>query len=110
MCGCLRMSIGAQSRRTTMSRPEFRRTFLTLSSWLRTSFASPSAASLLFLLSLLLSQSVFLPNLNEINPFDEAAYVYGGYSLLAHGGLPRFADNPLIGHLFAIIAAPVPGC
>ncbi len=61
----------------------------------------PSAALLLYLVSLLLVSPIFFLNLGEINPWDEASYIDGGRRLVA-GRIPGFAGNPLVHALYAL--------
>ena len=54
-----------------------------------------------YLASLVLVYSVFLPNLRDINLWDEAGYVASGKTLV-EGVLPSFSSNPLVGALYAL--------
>ncbi len=60
----------------------------------------------LYLISLVLYYPAFLPNLGDINPFDEAAYLQSGYMLLNGGGLAGFAGNPFTQLFYALMALP----
>ncbi len=53
-----------------------------------------------FVFSLLLNWSAFVPTLGEINPWDEAGYVLSGQEMLT-GELPIFAGSPLTAALYA---------
>lgn len=61
---------------------------------------------LLFLANLFLVFAVFLPNLSEINPWDEAAYASSGQQLVDKGELPNLAGNPLTAVFYAISYLP----
>lgn len=64
------------------------------------------AALALYLASLVLYYPAFLPNLGDINPFDEAAYLQSGYLLLTGGRLAGFAGNPFTQLFYALMALP----
>jgi hypothetical protein len=59
----------------------------------------------LYLVSIFLISSFFLPNLREINLWDEASYVYSGYKLW-QGQLTNFAFSPLSSILYALTYLP----
>ena len=61
---------------------------------------------LLFLANLFLVFAVFLPNLSDINPWDEAAIVSSGQQLVDEGKLPTLAGNPLTAVFYAISYLP----
>lgn len=63
------------------------------------------AAILAFLLSLFIVSANLLPNLAEINSWDEAVYVNSGRMLL-QGNWPVFANNPLVAAFYALTALP----
>lgn len=75
---------------------------------LKTHFANFSLLSVLpvFLLGLVLEMAHFFPGLHEINLWDEASYIHGGY-LILQGNFPAFAANPLISILYALASLPV---
>lgn len=58
-------------------------------------------ALVLFAISLALNWSSFFPTLDEINPWDEAAYVKAGQELL-QGDIPGFASSPLTAAVYAV--------
>lgn len=62
----------------------------------------------LFTLHLVLIHPVFFLNLSEINPWDEAAYINSGRTLLA-GRMPEFASNPLVDLFYALVSLPFRG-
>ncbi len=64
-----------------------------------------SAPFLLYLTNVLLVYANFLPNLGEINLWDEAAYVHSGYRFFI-SGLPDFGGNPLISLFYALTYLP----
>ncbi len=59
----------------------------------------------LFLVALFLIHPAFVVTLDEINPWDEAAYVNSGRTLL-EGRLPSIADNPLVDGVYALTYLP----
>lgn len=67
---------------------------------------SGSLALLLFLLNVLLVFAVFFPNLSDVNPWDEAAYVQSGRELVDERDLPDFAGNPLVSLFFGLTYLP----
>lgn len=60
-----------------------------------------TAPWVLYLVSLLLHQAVFAPDLGELNVFDEAAYINRGREVFEIG-LPIFASNPLVAFVYAL--------
>lgn len=60
---------------------------------------------ILFLTNLFLVYSFFLPNLRDINLWDEAAIVSSGRALL-EGRIPIFASSPLTAALYAVLTIP----
>jgi len=63
-------------------------------------------ALLLFSLNGFLVFAFFLPNLSDINPWDEAAYYHAGMSLIEHGDWPQLAGNPLTTLFFGLTYLP----
>ncbi len=63
-------------------------------------------AVLFFAINLLLVWPSFLPNLTDINPFDEASYIHSGHDLLELGLWPDFANSPLSGVFYALTYLP----
>ena len=63
-------------------------------------------ALLLFLVNLLLVWPSFLPNLSDINAFDEASYINSGHDLLDRGIWPNFAGSPLSSVFYALTYLP----
>jgi hypothetical protein len=63
-------------------------------------------AVLLFLVNLFLVFAIFLPNLSDINPWDEAAYISGGQELMDEGEFPSFGGNPLTSVFFGLTYLP----
>ena len=63
-------------------------------------------ALLLFFLNGFLVFAFFLPNLSDINPWDEAAYYHAGMSLIEHGDWPQLAGNPLTTLFFGLTYLP----
>jgi hypothetical protein len=61
---------------------------------------------LLFLANLFLLFPLFLPNLSEINPWDEANYVNKGRELVDLGEWSNYAGNPLVSVLYALTYLP----
>ncbi len=61
---------------------------------------------LLFILYLVIVFAVLLPNLSDINPWDEAAYVQSGVALMEGKELPTLAGNPLTALFFGLIYLP----
>jgi hypothetical protein len=59
----------------------------------------------LYLVNLFLIHPAFLLTLEEINPFDEAAYINSG-RLFLEGNLPSFAGNPLVDAFYALTYIP----
>ncbi len=74
--------------------------------WMRLN-SDPQAVLLLifFLVNFLLVFYEFLPNLKEINFWDEAGYVNLG-RFLVEGELPTFAQNPWMAVFYAILYLP----
>lgn len=70
-------------------------------------FSQPSRwlPAAIFLTSVLLVYAFFLPNLRDINLWDEAAIVSSGKALL-EGQIPNFASNPLVSVLYAALTLP----
>jgi len=60
-----------------------------------------------FFLTLILEMVHFFPNLQDINIWDEATYIYNGYLLLTTGHLPQLAGSPLSSVLYALTTLPV---
>lgn len=67
---------------------------------------SRKALALFFFANLFLLFSLFLPNLNEINPWDEASYVNKGRELVDLGKWPDYAGNPLVSVFYALTYLP----
>ena len=67
---------------------------------------SRKALLLLFLVNLFLLFPHFLPNLSEINPWDEANYVNKGRELVDLGEWPNYAGNPLVSVFYALTYLP----
>jgi hypothetical protein len=67
---------------------------------------SSTYALLFFLLNGLLILAFFLPNLSDINPWDEAAYYTSGMSLIEEGEIPKLAGNPLTTLVFGLTYLP----
>jgi hypothetical protein len=65
-----------------------------------------SVGIVFFLLNIFLIYSVFLPNLSDINPWDEAAYLSAGQTLIEGGEFPKLAGNPLTTVFFAFTYLP----
>ncbi|OGO17519.1 MAG: hypothetical protein A2Z14_00930 [Chloroflexi bacterium RBG_16_48_8] len=63
-------------------------------------------AIVLFLVNFFLVFAIFLPNLSDINPWDEAAYVSGGQKLMDGGAFPAYAGNPLTSVFFGLTYLP----
>jgi hypothetical protein len=61
---------------------------------------------LLFLINLFLISPLFLPNLSEINPWDEANYINKGRELVDLGQWPNFAGDPLVSIFYAVTYLP----
>lgn len=61
---------------------------------------------LLFLINLLLISPLFLPNLSDINPWDEANYINKGRELVDLGQWPSFAGDPLVSIFYALTYLP----
>ncbi|NMB54327.1 MAG: hypothetical protein GYA15_06460 [Leptolinea sp.] len=61
---------------------------------------------LLLLINLFLGFYDFLPNLSEINGWDEAKYINQGRFLM-EGRLPTFADNPFLSLFYGILYLPL---
>jgi hypothetical protein len=59
----------------------------------------------LFTASLFLHQAEFVPNLRDLNMWDEAAWIAGGRGLLT-GWLPPVGSSPLALGLFAVTSLP----
>jgi len=62
--------------------------------------------TLLFFLNLFLVYAVFLPNLSDLNPWDEAGYLRAGQLLIDEGRFPAFAGNPLTALFFGLTYLP----
>jgi hypothetical protein len=62
-------------------------------------------ALVLFVSSLLLNQAKFVPNLADLNMWDEAAWIATGRSLLT-GWLPTVGGSPLVAILYALTSLP----
>jgi hypothetical protein len=60
---------------------------------------------ILFLTNLFLVYAFFLPNLRDINLWDEASIVASGQALI-QGHVPGYASNPLVAILYAITYLP----
>lgn len=59
-----------------------------------------------YLIQAVLISSVFLPNLSQMNLWDESAYIYSGYTLLTKGYLTIYAFSPLISFFYALTNLP----
>ena len=60
----------------------------------------------LFFACLYLAHPIFLPSLDEINPWDEASYIHNGQMLVDHGVWTTFANNPLTSLFYAATYLP----
>jgi hypothetical protein len=67
--------------------------------------ADLASALILFAVALFLNQSVFVPNLADLNMWDEAGWISGGRSILG-GGVPAVGDSPLVSYFYGIISLP----
>lgn len=63
-------------------------------------------ALVFFVINCALIFAVFLPNLSDINPWDEAAYVHSGMALVEDGDWPSLSGNPLTAFFFALTYLP----
>ncbi len=72
-----------------------------LNNWLAAIDRQDAAAGVFFLLNLYLVFNLLMPDLREINPWDESVYANTG-RLLAEGRMIPFSRNPLVGVLYAI--------
>lgn len=61
-----------------------------------------SALPWLYVTHALLISSFFLPNLRDINPFDEAVYIQLGRRMVEGTRLPFYADNPFATLLYGL--------
>jgi hypothetical protein len=61
---------------------------------------------LIFLLHAVVVSPVFFPAMSDINAWDDSEYIHEGREL-AHGKLPLFTMNPLVGSLYAVAYLPV---
>jgi hypothetical protein len=68
-----------------------------------------SIALLFFAVNILLVHPQFMPSLDEINPYDEAAYLNSGRVLLDEGEWPNYANNPLTSLFYALAYLPFHG-
>jgi hypothetical protein len=64
------------------------------------------AAFTLFLVNFFLVFAFFLPNLVDINPWDEAAYVRCGQVLIDEGQFPSYGGNPITCIFFGLTYLP----
>lgn len=62
-------------------------------------------ALVLFVSSLFLNQAEFVPNLRDLNMWDEAAWIASGRALLT-GWLPTVGGSPLVSILYALTSLP----
>jgi hypothetical protein len=60
----------------------------------------------LFLVNFHLVFAFFLPNLGDINPWDEAGYISGGQKFIDEGEIPAYAGNPLTSLFFGLTYLP----
>ncbi len=60
----------------------------------------------IFFVNLFLVFAIFLPNLSDINAWDEAAYLNSGRRLIEEGTFPKYAGNPLTNVFFALTYFP----
>ncbi|MBN1263964.1 MAG: hypothetical protein JXA25_00620 [Anaerolineales bacterium] len=60
----------------------------------------------LYIAGLVVFFPAFFPNLSDINPFDEAAYLYNGYRLLESGVSGSLSGNPFTRLFYALMALP----
>jgi len=65
-----------------------------------------SHALLFFMINFILIFAVFLPNLSDINSWDEAAYVHSGMTLVEEGDWPSLAGNPFTTLFFSLTYLP----
>jgi hypothetical protein len=61
---------------------------------------------MLFFISLLLNFAIFLPNLSDLNPWDESVYLHSGRILVEGGEWPSLAGNPLTALFFGLTYLP----
>jgi hypothetical protein len=62
--------------------------------------------ALLFFLNLFLVYAVFLPNLSDLNPWDEAGYLHAGQVMIDGGRFPALGGNPLTVLFFGLTYLP----
>lgn len=67
---------------------------------------SPYIPLVLYLSSMALVWGKIVVNLNEINPWDEAAYINNGLSVISKGYIPALGGNPLVVYFYALIYLP----
>lgn len=68
----------------------------------------PGLPWLLFAMCLFLLYPIFFPNMRDLGPFDETAYIASGRALVG-GSLPSLAYAPLVAAFYAVIYLPVVG-
>jgi len=61
---------------------------------------------LLYLIQGFLILSFFQPSLGDINPWDEAAYLQSGWSVIESGQIPIFSNNPFVSFFYASLYLP----
>jgi len=67
----------------------------------------PIFLALIFLVvQIFLVWPVFFPSIDDIGPWDEAAYLHGGQMLLDQGAWPIYANNPLTTAFYALTYLP----
>ena len=63
-------------------------------------------ALLILVIQIFLVWPVFFPTIDDIGPWDEAAYLHNGQMLLDQGAWPIFANNPLTTAFYALTYLP----
>jgi hypothetical protein len=63
-------------------------------------------ALVFFFLIIFLNYAVFLPNLSDLNPWDESVYINSGRVLVDQGEWPSLAGNPLVAIFFGLTYLP----
>jgi len=61
---------------------------------------------ILFAVNAILMHATFFPHFSDINPWDEASYLYRGMLFIEEGGIPVFAANPLATLFYGLTYLP----
>lgn len=77
-----------------------------LHAWIRRLSPTTRLTLLVFAIHLFLVSPYFFPSLNDINPWDEAAYINSGRMLVEEGRWSGYSNSPLVSVFYALTYLP----